>query len=276
MSLIVCITATVAIALAAWRTPSLRGTTLVGPAVWLLAALAALATLEANNRSRSESSQSAALRLVLGSLALCPAISLVGAKRPQDKPWHFIVASLWMVIALPGLQAMVLVHRETPETHPARAWFLCGLIAFSAVNSIGSRFWFCVLLAALGVVLVLAPFLPFPIPLSPDYCVPCGVLTYSSAVIAAVVVSYRSRRISSPLDQLWKDFRDRFGLLWTLRIAERINATAQSNGWNVTASLRGIVCGEMTDEQRRSFRQNLSNLLRRFVSEEWISKRLDR
>ena len=35
-------------------------------------------------------------------IVFCPAMALLGAKRPQDKPWQLIVLSLWGILALPG------------------------------------------------------------------------------------------------------------------------------------------------------------------------------
>jgi hypothetical protein len=280
MSLLVCLIVGLAIGVILWRWPALRGTTLVGPAAWLLIALLATGTFEFVRFRREASPELNALRLILASVTLCPAISLVGAKRPQDKAWHFIVASLWMVMMLPGIQALILDRSNQPETHPARSWFLAGLLLFSIANSIFSRYWLCVLLAGFGAMILLTPFLPTVIHTLSNLDPAWGGLSYSIAAIVAVILTYRSRRKTNPFDALWKDFRDGFGLLWTLRVAERINATARSNGWNLYADWRGIhtdqaANAELSPDQSRLFRQNLSNLLRRFVNEDWIAKRLD-
>ena len=50
----------------------------------------------------------------------------------------------------------------------------------------------------------------------------------------------RSSAAIEPLEQLWSDFCDQFGVVWGLRVAERINATAAQNGWNVRLTWHGL------------------------------------
>ena len=295
-----CLIVVVAFAFVASRWRSVRGTTLIGPWVWLLVALAAIGMYEVLGGSGNSPSSGefnyrsldsrlgstdlghpTPIRLLLSTVTLCPAISLLGAKRPQDKPWHFIVASLWVVLTLPGIQAMVMSRNGELDVHAALGWFLIGLILFGITNSVFSRFWPCILLAGFGATVLLSPFLPGPFRALTAINSRWGTISYSAAALLAAVRLGRSPRTTKPMDRLWRDFRDAFGLVWTLRVAERINATAQSHGWNISADWQGIrrrdeaSATESTPEQTRAFRQNLSNLLRRFVNDDWIAERLD-
>ncbi|MGE0760259.1 MAG: hypothetical protein AB7O38_24815, partial [Pirellulaceae bacterium] len=58
--------------------------------------------------------------------------------------------------------------------------------------------------------------------------------------------------------------------------------TAQQQGWGVSVNWDGFhgvadqePLADLSDDQRRAFRQSLANLLRRFVPEEWITRRWD-
>jgi hypothetical protein len=84
----------------------LRGTTLVGSQVWLgtcLVAVAAVDIWQTLAVERANASAAEPLRFFAATLTFCPLMALMGAKRPQDRAWHFIVLSLWVVLALPAM-----------------------------------------------------------------------------------------------------------------------------------------------------------------------------
>jgi hypothetical protein len=261
----------IAATLLRWR--AVRGTTLVGPWCWLLAALG-LAAWGMMQRD-------AAVRLMTSAITLCPAMSLFGAKRPQSGPWQIIVASLWLILALPGLQALLYSRGGELDVHPARSWFLVILVACGLVNSLFSRYWACVLLAGGGQLILLSPYLPRSLAgmLPPE--AGWGLACLALAVVLAA--SWPARRSGSAWDDLWRDFRDAFGLVWSLRVMERINDTARIGGWGIAAGWSGFrtrggvpLPGEVPPEQLHVFRRSLANLLRRFVDEPWMAQRLDR
>src|SRR4051794_207498 len=85
---------------------AVAGTTLTAPWWWSVVSLLALALAEfvtAFWKSDSDPS-AAALRFIAATSTFCPLMALLGAKRPQDRGWQFIVFSLWVVLALPGLE----------------------------------------------------------------------------------------------------------------------------------------------------------------------------
>jgi hypothetical protein len=86
----------------------------------------------------------------------------------------------------------------------------------------------------------------------------------------------RNRANANRLDRVWLDFRDAFGVVWSLRILERMNASATMYDWPVTLTWHGF-------EPRASathvdtpsiLEESFRTLLRRFVSPEWIEARL--
>jgi hypothetical protein len=271
MTTVACLLDVLALALLVAHWPVLRGTTLVGPWMWLGLSLAILPFGLAADGS---------CRMLAASLTVCPPMALLGAKRPQDKAWHFVVATFWLILALPALQALVMGKSGELDVHPVRSWLLALAIVFGVLNSLFSRYWPCVLLAGLGQVLLLCPALPWqPCPDEGDWA--WGLACYAAAVAVAVVLGRALRRTDASLDRLWRDFRDAYGLVWTMRVAERINHAARMHGWDVSASWSGIrgpsgrLPADVLDgDQQRVFRQCVLNLLRRFCNPEWIARRL--
>ena len=86
------------------------------------------------------------------------------------------------------------------------------------------------------------------------------------------------------LGQVWSEFRDWFGVVWSLRVMERMNASSQMYRWPVTLEWAGFVWRssdesptaqrELSAREREAIELALRTLLRRFVSAEWIEDRL--
>lgn len=133
-----------AVAIAALLLSSLvrtRGTTLVAPCVWALVACLALVVSESIIAGWNPSPAArAVLRYLAALTTFCPAMALLGAKRPQDRGWQFIVGSLWIVLALPALQPILLARSSLFDLHPAWSAFLGVLILISVCNYLPTRF----------------------------------------------------------------------------------------------------------------------------------------
>lgn len=86
----------------------------------------------------------------------------------------------------------------------------------------------------------------------------------------------RGAAARSPLDRVWLDFRDAFGVAWGLRVAERLNASAAMYSWPVTLTWQGFRGRQegTSDIPPAAVEEGLRGLLRRFVSPEWIDSRL--
>ena len=97
------------------------------------------------------------LRFAAAMATFCPLMALLGAKRPQDRAWQFIVFSLWIVLSLPSFEW--LLFGGVAEIHPARFWFLVVLTLIGATNGLTTRYWPSGLLFAGGQLALLVPFL---------------------------------------------------------------------------------------------------------------------
>ena len=145
------------------RRARLAGTTLQAPIAWLVVALACVGcqlTVELQYGFEDES-WIAPLRFVAATSMYCPVMAVLGAKRPQNRAWQFVVLSLWAVLVLPAAKYVAFWSSTTFELHPARSWFLLILIVVGLVNFLPTRFWPAATLFAGGQVLLLGGSLPF-------------------------------------------------------------------------------------------------------------------
>lgn len=268
----------------AFELRSARGTTLVGPLVWLQAALSAVAAVEilAALSVVAAPSGLAALRFAAAVTTLCPLICLLGAKRPQQRTWHAVVASLWVVLALPAGQALLGRAALFDVPLPWRL-MLVALIVMGVANSLFTRIWLSGVLMAAGQFVLLETQLMSSavwIDLGDQRGV-WGLALMVASRLALVAAMGLRRPAIEPLDRLWLEFRDRFGMLWALRVAERVNSAAEQQDWNVVLLWAGFRTREgghpassLAPSTQRVLHQNLRNLLRRFVSQTWIDERL--
>ncbi len=264
-----------------WGFRRLAGTTLRAPWWWAAISLATVAIGEAAIAlsDAGNSAAAAQLRLTAGSLTFCPLVALLGAKRPQDRAWQFIVLSFWVILALPAAQARLLWPDEPPTVHPLWSWFLVVLIVVGVTNYVATRFSLAGLLGAAGQATFLWTFLPFGAPTESQITSQLGLVMLGAALAVAALIARRPRRTGEPLDRLWLDFRDQFGVVWGLRIAERINSSAKMYGWDARLGWHGFSTAAdgpieaISPTVKAELEKSLRSLLRRFVSDAWIERR---
>jgi hypothetical protein len=209
-------------------------------------------------------------------LLLGPTVSLIGAKRPQDGPWNFVVLSLWGILALPSAEALFLNPGQPLEIQAFRSWFLLALILVTLANTLPTRHGLAAVLVVLGQTLLLAEYLPFPLGVSTGNASIAGFVSLATAAVLFAIQPSLKKNVTS-LDQLWFDFRDVFGLFWGLRVQERLNAAAAMYQWPVTLTWAGWttrLTTELPADQQNAILTTFRGLLRRFVSSVWIDSRL--
>ena len=272
--------------LGAW--PRLTGLTLRGPWSWLAAFWLAMGIAEALVQSQTddvgEPMWAAAARYIAAIGVFCPVMSVLGAKRPQHTAWHFIVGSLWVVLVLPAAEVLVLHPGQELFVLDARAWFLTILIGMGTLHLLMTRFWLAGLLFAFGQVALLGQYLPLIAGSESWNQQGWGPAWGAAAFAAAMVIAWLTRApaVDSRWDRLWFDFRDMYGVLWALRVASRVNEAASLNDWPIELRWQGFVkkpSGVTMQEPPADIAEALDsclrNLLRRFVSTEWTSERLN-
>jgi hypothetical protein len=161
------------------------------------------------------------------------------------------------------------------EIHPARLAFLLILVGIGALCGVGTRFWLSSLLFAVGQIAILSPLFAGTTLGAPSAML-LGLAAFVLAWLLLTADWPPARKCASPLDRLWLDFRDALGAAWALRVAQRMNASAQMNGWPVWLGWNGFEprqggqAGQVPHAVEESFRA----ILGRFVSPQWIDARL--
>jgi hypothetical protein len=277
----------VGVALLLWRFARLRGTTLTGAWWWAVGSLTALALCEtwlAMLPGETCAAWASPLRLVAATSTFCPGVFVLGARRPHAGAWHFVVLSMWVMLALPAVEALFLGRGMTMELGPIRGWFLWIAIGIVSLNYLPTRHGVSALLVAGGQVILLSPYLPL---LANSEIASGGILARElcgvALLVAAIAVAvWRSRSAGSkqlaervahaPLDAAWLSCRDMFGGLWALRVLERMNFASRTYGWPMALGWSGFYFhdpasgwGDVNEEVQAEVRKTLDNLRRRFV-----------
>jgi len=251
-AMIIATTLTVAPAgLLLWGRTRLRGTTLIAPWGWMLAAVLAVGGIEViaaasgHSATTDASSSLSFWRQLAAAITVCPAAALLGAKRPQDRPWQFVVLSLALVLCLPPAQAFLFSSRSI-MFDTIWNWFLAALLLAGLVNHIGTRYWLAGICWFTGQIVLFWPRLPLVHKTGPLLPPLAGLACLAVAV--ALVLLWPRSRVASGWNRVWRDWRDAYGLLWGLRVAERFNATAKQQGWNVVLRWEGFRSVESSAE----------------------------
>lgn len=256
----------------------LQGTTLVAPCLWMAIAASALFLLAIVEMQGREGLGLSVTRFAVAALTLCPVIAVLGAKRPQDRGWQWVVATLWLVLIWPALQTLAKPAGPTFEIFLPWKLFIVALIAMGPLNYLPTRHWLAAILVAGGQVLLFSKFLGIVQPHA------WLVAAASCFVFAAglVTIWHRAQNNSEVLPEQtkrWLWFRDAYGAFWGLRIMQRVNETAALRNWPVQLTWTGFervnaVAGLSEAGEPRSetaatvvaeIDQALDTLLRRFL-----------
>jgi hypothetical protein len=228
-----------------------------------------------------------ALRFSAWSLTLCPAIAVLGMKRPQHIGWNFVVLSLWGVLLLPVAECVWLRPGQPLDLGSLRPWFLVAMLFVGPITSFAGRWQGTAVLLAVGQGAVLLPQLPllwswsWSQPAFAESRVIAGILCFAGAAVVAEWQYLRPHdKEISPFDRLWLDCRDSFGLFWSLRFAERVNAAAGDHHWPIRLEWNGFVSADdrplaaaLAATPQAELRGVLRGMWRRFVDEEWLQAR---
>lgn len=270
--------------------PRTRGTTLAAPWWWSVASVATLLSVEAWLGAADAEDWHTHVRYAAATSTFWPLMALLGAKRPQDRGWQFIVLSLGGVVLLPAGEGLLYSPGTPFVLPPAWSVFVVGLAGLGFFNGLPTRRWLATLFTAAGRVLLLAPAIRWTSELTasvqdaPTWGLGCIVAGWACDALIGPRCS-----AARDIDRVWLDFRDAFGLLWGLRVADRFNAAARQLQWGARLRWSGLdrespdaeradaevreAPRDLAPETAAAIRQNLEMLLRRFVSQEWFDRR---
>jgi hypothetical protein len=217
-------------------------------------------------------------------LALCPAMAVLGSRRPGVRVWTwFIQLPMLLVLGWPALSLWIQgsdVRGLQIETPQLVAYLL--VLVMGAGNYLGTRFTLPSLCyAAANVLIAVSSSVASPVWLADR----SSARVWSAGLMAAaIVLSGRSQPLrleggslegGSRFDRLWLDFFDQFGVVWGRRIQDRVNYMAEKERWPARLQLHGFEWTAPADEATEArIEHTFRWLLRRFVDPSWIDERL--
>lgn len=188
------------------------------------------------------------IRLAAAAVIFCPGMSVLGSKRPQHGGWHFVVLTMWIIIALPAMEMLISTRGESMRVGNLRSWFMLGAILLNTANYLPTRFWGSCAMVSMAQLLLLAPQLPswFQIPLwwgllgEPPEQATMVLLAMGLMVSAAAWASWQGGGPSASWDRRWLRFRDRFGAFWAVRVLQRVNQLTIERKWGIMLTWWGF------------------------------------
>ncbi|MBA3480679.1 MAG: hypothetical protein H0T51_02585 [Pirellulales bacterium] len=263
----------------------LRGTTLAAPAAWGFWSGVTIFAVEGSLAMGSVNPLWDSLwHYAAAAGTFCPLMGVLGAKRPQDRGWQWVVLSLWVILLVPAMQAVAARSGHRLELYGAWRLLLAALIAMGLLNYLPTRFALAAILFAIGQALLLGPYL-FTITTSGEGWRVAGLVLILAAAATARVISSRRVAVSSDdgkssttarFNARWFAFRDGWGAFWGLRVMQRVNQTAELSGWPVRLEwwdgIAPIAVGDdaaaneltLDSQSVAHIQQTLDSLLRRF------------
>jgi hypothetical protein len=208
--------------------------------------------------------------------AFCPAMAVLGAKRPQDRGWQWVVLSLWIILLAPAGHALAASTGTRLELSGLWRLMIAALMIMELLNYLPTRHALSALCAVSGQAMLLSPFLwgSQSDPKSRSLALVCLLAAACMALMRAPISQVPTKEgisMTSPLDafnQRWRLFRDGWGAFWGLRILQRINQTAELSGWPVrlqwSTGFQAVDDRPLDDATVLHIKQMLDSLLRRF------------
>ncbi len=275
--------AALAAGLGGWRA---RGSTAVPAAIWAVCAAFAVsidAGLHVTGWA-ADPARGASARLCVAAVLVCPAMSVLGAKRPQHGIWQVIVASLAVVLAMPAASAEFVRPGSPPVVHIVVRFFLAVLAAIGWMNYVGTQRRVPATLVTIGGLILIRGFLPGMeterasdspwLDVSAAWLLAAGGML---AVVPRVGGREGARVLRQEIEMPYLSLRETLGLAWTLRIAERFNGLAESRGWPCRLEADGLDAGG--DPLDRSWHadavRTFESIMQRFVSRDWLARHRD-
>jgi hypothetical protein len=291
-----------ALAVAAWGwcrgRKAVAGTTLLAAWRWGAAALS-MSLLAAVAQALKAASPGGLDHLWYAACVLwvCPAVAVLGARRPGSAAWYgFVMVPLLLVLEWPvsgvALAGRISGASQGPLFEAVRlggpelvVWHV--VLGLGGGNYLMTRRGGAVLAGAGGVLALLWPLSgSIPSGFWTDAVRLCGSLALAAAPWWAgrrnsVLPLEPAARREQRLARAWDDFYQAYGLVWAVRVEARVNeelARLEGGGVLGPGGVRffeeDLVAEEVRDAVYRRAESTLRWLWGRFVDEVWVEKRL--
>jgi hypothetical protein len=270
-----------------------RGTAARLVIVWGFIALGsgAIALLVGADEPISSGRDLAGLVHFIASLSVIAAlVAVLNARRPGTGAWAILTCLMVSIFLFTWYQeegvGPLLVHLRPVRLHFPWNVFLALLIVMGTTNYATTKFGSAAFVAAIGLAI------EWRLVTAPDRFTPTGrslcylaiPLAYATSVWLAWVAGTlpaRYRRRTTDAERIWFWFRDRWGVVWGLRVQDRFNQSAEARKWPLRLTWHGFERASWPSE--RSVEETIEEIdtefrmmLRRFVSAERMAEVADR
>lgn len=262
--------------------PAVRSTSLIVARRWLILAMCLVSLMAASDLLlRQWPGKTADYGWLLCAIVLlCPPLSVLGARRPGVQVWTwFILVPMVLVLSWPIWTQLLqgADWRGLALETPTVLGFLLVLV-MGAGNYLGTRFAISTVLFALGEGGIMITCLggTFPSEGQTAWIRAISLLVLECAVLSAFLRRKSAANQPHPVNRLWNDFRNTFGLVWALRLVERINAYALQEHWTIRMTWDGFpenAEGQLAADEAQ-VQAACRWMFRRFVDDDWITARL--
>ncbi|MFN4258650.1 MAG: hypothetical protein ACK4RK_05085 [Gemmataceae bacterium] len=176
----------------------------------------------------------------------CAGVAVLGARRPGMVAWNFVVLGLLAVLLLPLGEEMLGV-RQGPNGMPTL--FLGMVLLVGVINYLPTRFGLAALIGGAAVGCEVADRLGL-VAKDIHLLAEVGLAPWLMPLVAwlAWLAGRRRYQPASRFDQVWLEFRDRFGLVWGMRLRDQLNRAAVHAGWHGELRWGGWQADATSDE----------------------------
>jgi hypothetical protein len=263
----------------AWLSRALSGTTLQPAIAWgMMAASAWLAGVSVafarvDDRWIGELTH---LAYVAAVLSLCPPMLVLGARRPTNRAWTgFVIAPMIAVLCWPVITLALHGgwHRPLQLETPHLIAYLF-VVVMSLGNYVGGSLTLATLLCGAGLTCIGLSSAQSASVLARSGGVTVAVLFLAFGVLTGTRQLRKTMWPDDPINRVWQEFSTLYGLVWSRRVLDRVNAIAEKQQWPGRLHADGFHWDRpLDDATRQQVEHALRWLLRRFVDPEWLDVR---
>lgn len=218
-------------------------------------------------------------------LILCPFIAVLGARNPGAVVWGwFIILPLCLVLEISAIRQWG--NNLVPEAFMLDTPTIVGFLVVMVMglgNYFGTKLTTSIFVLDVILFLLVAPYSEMAPEFLPEKQTSRILATFLFLVLLYFLnrSSDSSRKDLFPIQRIWFDFLDSYGVVWGKRFIDQMNQTAKEQDWNIHLELEGFVKNtdsepvvSLSNEELEKVTRAFHRHLKRFVEPSWIDERL--